>query len=176
MTRVLHLGCGQQKASGAIGVDLNPSSRADVVCDLNLFPYPVAKDVFDTVICEHILEHLDDLILVMEELHRISKSAARIRIQVPYFGSHVFYSDPTHTTFFSLHTFDYFLRGHPLREFGYSDAEFRILRVTFPPPPGAGILKRFLFQLFNRHQDFYEKHLAFILPRHSLDFELAVVK
>ena len=174
--RVLHLGCGQKKAMGAIGVDLNPRSQADVLCDLNLFPYPFADGVFDSVLCEHVLEHLDDVIRVMEEIHRVSKAGARIIVKVPYFTSVYFYRDPTHKHFFTIHTFDYFLPGSPLCQFRYSDVQFRLLRVEFPPPANAGLVKRLVFQVINRHLEFYERRLAFLLPRHLLYFELEVVK
>jgi hypothetical protein len=38
--RTLDVGCGINKYSGAIGIDRNPRSRADVLCDLDRFPYP----------------------------------------------------------------------------------------------------------------------------------------
>ena len=174
--RMLHLGGGQKKASGSICVDLNPRSQADVLCDLDQFPYPFANSVFDSILCEHVLEHLENPIRVMEELHRVCKPGARIYIYVPYFSSIFFYRDPTHKHFFSAHTFDYFVKGTPVYEFHYSDAEFKLLKVEFPPPEKAGRLKKAFFSFLNRHIDFYEKRLAFILPRHLIAYELEVVK
>ena len=37
---VLDLGCKNEKSSGAIGVDIDPSVNPDVVHDFNVFPYP----------------------------------------------------------------------------------------------------------------------------------------
>ena len=169
--RVLHLVCGQKKVSGAIGVDLNPRSHADVLCDLDRFPYPFADSVFDRVLCENVLERLENLIRVMEEIHRIEKLGGRIQVYVPYFSSIFFYRDPTHKHFFSAHTFDYFIKGTPVHQFHYSDVEFKLLKVEFPPPEDAGWLKRAFFRLINRHIDFYEKRLTFILPRHLIAYE-----
>lgn len=174
--KILHLGCGVNKFPGAIGVDINPRSAADVLCDLDHFPYPFRDNVFDLIICEHVLEHLPRLIPVMEELHRIARPGARIKIVAPYFSSIFFYRDPTHRVFFTAHTLDYFLRGSPVRAFHYSEVEFRLLRVEFPPPLNAPFLKRVFFRLLNQHIDFYEKHLAFLLPRHTIHFELEVIK
>ena len=40
--RVLDVGCGINKKAGAIGVDRNPASRADVIAELDHFPIPFA--------------------------------------------------------------------------------------------------------------------------------------
>lgn len=174
--RVLHVGCGPSKLAGAIGLDVNPASSADVIHDLEHFPYPFQDDEFDEIVCEHVLEHLTNLIRVMEELHRITRPGGRIRVTCPYFSSIYFYRDPTHRTFFTAHTFDYFLPSSPLQQFHYSWAQFGLQAVEFPPPAGASRFKRRLYALLNRHIDFYEKFLAFVLPRHTIYYELIVLK
>lgn len=45
----------------------------DVVWDLNKCPYPFEDDSVDYVLAKHVLEHLDDVISVMNGLHRILK-------------------------------------------------------------------------------------------------------
>ena len=174
--RVLQLGCGSDKYPGAIGLDVNPRSEADVICDLNLYPYPFAADTFDLVLCEHILEHLDDVIKVMEEIHRVSRAGARVIIRVPHFSSVYYYSDPTHKHPFGRHSFDYFVPGTPVRKFNYSSVEFHLVQVGFPPPPDAGWIKRAIFRRINGFGDFYERRLTFIFPRHLLEFHLEVIK
>ena len=37
---ILDLGCGSKKRPGAIGVDINAASGADVIHDLDVLPYP----------------------------------------------------------------------------------------------------------------------------------------
>jgi len=174
--RALHLGCGPAKQPGAVCVDVNPRSAADVLCDLNQRAYPFAAGAFDRVLCEHVLEHLDDVMAVMEEIHRVSRAGGRVLVRVPHFSSVYYYSDPTHKHPFGLRSFDYFVAGTAVRAFHYSPAEFRVLRAEFPPPEGAGPVKRALFRLINRLGNAYERRLAFILPRHLLEFELEVVK
>jgi len=174
--KVLELGCGPTKRAGVIAIDFNPESAADIIHDLNVFPYPLCGDTFDEIICEHVLEHLDNLIRVMEELHRVAKPHALVRIYAPYFSSIHYYRDPTHQIFFSAHTFDYFIQGKSVYSFGYSTARFKLQKVEFPVTPGSGPAKRLVFWLINRHIDFYEHHLAFILPRHLIYYELLIVK
>jgi SAM-dependent methyltransferase len=176
MKSCLHLGCGKRKRPGAIGVDIYAGSDADVLCDLNRFPYPFASDTFDEIIAEHVLEHLDDLVGVVEELHRIARPGARLLVEVPHFSSVFYYQDPTHRHPFTSRTFDYFVHGTDVHHFGYSKACLEVVKVEFPPPPEAGPVKRAFFRWVNRHIDAYEKHLAFVLPRHLMRFELKIVK
>ena len=66
--KILDVGCGQNKYSGAIGIDSNPRSHADVIHDLGVVPYPFADDEFDEVICRHVIEHVPDVMAVVSEL------------------------------------------------------------------------------------------------------------
>ena len=58
--RILDIGCGSSKVQGAVGVDFNPSLDADVVHDLNKFPYPFQHQEFDEVHVKDTLFLLDN--------------------------------------------------------------------------------------------------------------------
>ena len=58
--KILDLGCGKAKKSNALGIDINPDTDADVIHDLNVFPYPFPDNEFGVVHCDSILEHLDN--------------------------------------------------------------------------------------------------------------------
>src|SRR6266511_3157182 len=59
--KILDVGCGQNKYPGAIGIDSNPRSNADVIHDLGILPYPFADNEFDEIICRHVIEHVPDV-------------------------------------------------------------------------------------------------------------------
>src|SRR5258707_15124109 len=59
-SRVLDIGCGANKVPGAIGMDINPRTAADVIHDLDDLPYPFADDRFDEVIGRHVIENVRD--------------------------------------------------------------------------------------------------------------------
>jgi predicted SAM-dependent methyltransferase len=63
--RILDLGCGNKKRPGAIGVDGNSRTVADVIHDLNAFPYPFPESNFDEIYLDNVLEHLDNVLGVM---------------------------------------------------------------------------------------------------------------
>ena len=98
----LDLGCGSSKKNGFIGVDLLPLKGVDIVHSLTDFPYPFENDSIDEIWMDNVLEHLPTPVRVVEELHRICKSGAKITISVPYFRSMYAFIDPTHVNFFSI--------------------------------------------------------------------------
>ena len=141
---ILDLGCGNNKYRSesskdkVIGIDHNNDVQADVVQNLNEFPYPFSDNEFDMVICTHILEHLDDTIKVMEELWRIAKSNAVIKINTPNFAHITSFSDPTHKHHFTYHSFDYFDKStYYGDDFGfYTTVDFKIVMrgMSFTKP------------------------------------------
>src|SRR5690242_19746066 len=103
---ILHIGSGKRKVCGAVTMDINRAHRPDLVWDLNRFPYPLEDSSFDLAVCEHVLEHLKDVVRVMEELHRVLRPEGKVCIRVPHFSSLNANTDPTHTRRFSSRSMD----------------------------------------------------------------------
>jgi SAM-dependent methyltransferase len=175
-TRILELGCGQiKRCPTAVTLDINPDSMADVVHDLNSFPYPFDDNAFDIVIAEHVLEHLGDLIRVVEELHRILKPGGLLYVEVPHFSSNDHFTDPTHLHAFGFRSFDYFVPGEDLSRYKYSKAKFKKQKVYVLPLHG-GLLRRLLARRIMRYYETWEKRYAFMLPADRINFELQAIK
>jgi ubiquinone/menaquinone biosynthesis C-methylase UbiE len=104
--KILDLGCGNNKASGAIGADIGVDTGADVVCDLNHYPLPFKNDTFDKVISKQVFEHLDDVEKLMKEIYRVTKHKAVVTVFVPHFSCFYSYADPSHKRMFSVFAFD----------------------------------------------------------------------
>jgi SAM-dependent methyltransferase len=174
--QVLHLGCGDTKKSGAIGVDIMKDSAADVIHNLNKFPYPFQDDQFDEIYAINILEHLDNIPKVMEEIYRITKNKARVYITTGHFSGVDSFIDPTHKHFFTSRTLDYFIPGTGLYKFKYSKmAKFKKIKVVLGPDSRNPFLKLIL-NLINKYQIYYEKRLAFIFPVGVIYYELETMK
>jgi len=96
----LNLGCGQNRLDGYVNTDREPSVEPDVVMDLEDFPWPFEDDSVDEVVANHVLEHVGAeasvFIGVMQELYRICRGGALIRIAVPHPRHSNFIDDPTH--------------------------------------------------------------------------------
>ena len=172
---ILHIGCGPQKIPGSIGVDINKNIGADVIHDLNKFPYPFKKKQFDKIIAENIMEHLENIPKVMEELHRICKNGSKLLITTGHFSSVDSFTDPTHIHFFTSRTFDYFIPGTDLFEYQYSRARFRKIKTILGPENNRFPLN-LLLKLINKYKVLYEKRFAFIFPVGVIKFELEVIK
>lgn len=123
----LNLGCGLKKIEGFTGVDKIKTEATDVRHDLNVFPYPFSDNSVSEVVMDNVLEHLEDVIKVMDELYRISQPGAILRISVPYFKSNSAFTDPTHRHFFTETSFKYFTEENPLNY--YSQARFSALKT-----------------------------------------------
>lgn len=103
----LNIGGGQTLVDGFLNLDLIPYPEVDIVCDLNKkLPFP--DSTVDEIRAFHVLEHVDDLVFTLSELHRISKPGAVINMKSPYYKSKGAFKDPTHKVFFTDETFDYF--------------------------------------------------------------------
>ncbi len=108
MKNKLNLGCGKDIKKGYLNVDIEKASGVDKVVDLNIYPYPFKDNSFDEIIADMVLEHLDSKIKPMEELIRISKNGAIIKISVPYYASKGALCHIDHKQFFSEGTFSMF--------------------------------------------------------------------
>jgi SAM-dependent methyltransferase len=166
----LHLGCGTDIKFGFTNLDCVKLPGVDVIHDLNKFPYPFKNNTFGHIISTSTIEHLDNLIKVMEEIHRISKNNAIVEIRVPHFASLGAFRDPTHKLFFSYYTFDYFRENFDYNF--YTKARFKIIKRKI-------IYGRFLkvFEIFaNWFPKIHEVILRKCLPVQDLYFKLEVVK
>jgi SAM-dependent methyltransferase len=173
--RILDAGCGPQKTPGAVGLDrrLRPGApkerQMDVACELEKFPWPLKDNSFDLVILSHVLEHLGDVVGVLEEINRVARPGGRVYIEVPHFTWVEAFRHFEHKHFFTLGSFDYFVKGNP-----YYRTDFKILKRylffdDFTNAIGIGFLA-------NRFTRFYEKRLAFIFPGTSFYVLLEVDK
>lgn len=168
--RYLNLASGQDRKRGYINADILDLPGVDVVTNLNQFPWPFKKNEFNHIFCDNGLEHLDDLVKTMEEIHRISRNHALVEIIVPYYSSHNSFKDPTHRHFFSMETFDYFTDSFAYNF--YTKARFRIKsrRLLFPK-------KLLLLEIIcNKWWTIYQQFFSFILPASGLRFVLETVK
>ena len=96
----LNLGCGYNKLSGFVNVDIQARSKPDFQLDLEILPWPFENDSTDEIVLCHVLEHLgqtNEIYLnIIQELYRVCQHAAKILITVPHPRHDDFLIDPTH--------------------------------------------------------------------------------
>jgi SAM-dependent methyltransferase len=171
----LDVGCGLKRAEpGAIGMDWIPDSGAEVVWDVNRRPWPLPDDSFARVHLSHIVEHLDDIVACMSEVHRVARDGARVFIVTPHFSSHNSYTDPTHRHHLAAGTFEYFT-GRRSATFPSPRSGFELVEVELTFASGV-LLDTAGRWIAKRSQRWYERHCAWIFPALDIRAELRVVK
>ena len=157
----LNLGCGNDRKQGYVNLDLY-NKKADIVHDLEKYPYPFKKDTFEEILAYNILEHLNDPYKTLLEIHRISKPKTIIKIIVPHFSGGNAWGDLQHKKAFNTFAFEH----ENLKPF------FRVkkIQITFPK-------RRFFIKWFaNKYKGFYDYNIANIFPADDIYVELEVIK
>jgi SAM-dependent methyltransferase len=169
--RVLDVGCGSAKIPGAVGIDIAPDTQADVVHDLDQFPYPLEDASFDQVVMQDVIEHVRQPVRVLQELHRVLRPGGRLHLRTPHFSSSLAYSDPTHEHYFSAMA----IRSLAEPRFDhYTSVRYQVVQLTIDfwlPFRLSGIAA-----LANRFPDEYEKYFAFRFPAMNLRAEFAALR
>src|SRR5215210_364103 len=102
---VLNIGCGRNRMSKAVNLDISMDTNPDIVHNLNHRPWPLPANQFQFVHANDVIEHLDDTVATMEEIHRVCAPGAIVNIIVPHFSSAGAYTDPTHRHYFGAFSF-----------------------------------------------------------------------
>lgn len=180
--KILDVGCGINKYEGAIGLDNNPRSAADVIHDLGEIPYPFADNEFDLIVSRHVVEHVPDVMAFISELYRITKNGGRINLLAPHYTNPDWASDPTHRNHLNSYTFNVFVPEKQLFPF-YTEVNLKLLSVHVSLTnlwKSLGI--EFLVNLdrkstkFRFLRKFWEHYLSYIFRGKELSFEFEVVK
>jgi SAM-dependent methyltransferase len=180
--KVLDVGCGTNKMDGAVGLDHNPRTDADVIHDLGDLPYPFGDDEFDLVVANHVVEHVPDVMAFVTELHRLTRNGGTIRLLTPHYTNPDWPNDPTHRNHINSYTFNTFLAGRQVFDF-YTEVRleprrtyvsllnlWRALGIEF----AVNLDQRFPSFRFTRK--FWEHYLSNIFRGKELSFEFIVVK
>lgn len=168
MKTTLNLGSGDDYRPEAVNVDFF-SKKADLRFDLNTRPWPLDTESFSTIYCENIIEHLDNVIATMEEIHRIARDGALVHIRVPHFRSACLYEDLTHKHGFAWKSFDLFTQAHTQGE--YSTKRFLIEHREY-----TAYLIPALYKLLSKAPVLTDNLLSKFIPMASIRFTLKTVK
>ncbi len=180
--KILDVGCGANKFPGAVGLDNNPRTAADVIHDLGSTPYPFPDSDFDLIVSRHVAEHVPDVMAFVAELHRIAKNGGRIRLVTPHYTNPDWATDPTHRNHFNSYSFNTFMADRQVFDF-YTDVRLK------PVDTYVSLLSlwkalgiEFLVNLDRKSyklrflRKFWEHYLSAVFRGKELHFEFEVVK
>lgn len=129
----INLGAGTDIRKNFINHDIVKIKNIDLVHDLNVHPWPWKDNTINEILALDVLEHLDDFLKNMEEIHRILIKDGKLFLKVPYWNSTSAHIDPTHKRGFHELTFDFF---DPAKDFCklrpyYTKARFKIVSTSY---------------------------------------------
>jgi len=108
-TKKIDVGCGGDKKKGYFGIDKLISKGVDLIYDLETLDgkkkLPFGSNELEEIYCSHFLEHISNVIEVMNEFHRILNVKGWLHIVVPHANSWSAFADPFHKNFFTPETF-----------------------------------------------------------------------
>lgn len=122
----LNVGCGRSKLNGWVNLDGVWNPLADFHMDLESFT-PVEVEMLRRyqgpaaeILCSHVLEHIHNLLPVMQMLWEISDPDCTMTIRAPYGSSDDAIEDPTHVRSFVLGSWQTFGQPYYWRaDYGY---------------------------------------------------------
>ena len=168
--RILDVGCGRNKRPGAIGIDANLNTAADVIADIDRGAFPFRDGSFDRVELIHVIEHVADVVRTVEEAHRVCRPGGLIRIETPHYTDFSSFCDPTHRWHLNSFSFRYFTE-----EGGFSYYSRRRLREQSVEVKLLRLWKLLGFEfLVNRSRvfrKFWEFYLCFVVRGKAMVFE-----
>ena len=156
--KILDVGCARNKMPGAIGIDIDKNSNADLIHDLNAYPYPIEANSIDQIYAKHIIEHVEDPRKFIRELHRLLKPGGKAFIETPHFSCRVAYSEPEHKLFYSYFMFEELMKGLQVKVLRHEMTFHKIFRAL-------GIRS-----LANRFPDTYERFWTYRFPAENVIF------
>lgn len=123
----LNLGCGKDYKEGWINLDFNKNIKADIYANLTK-KLPFKSNKFDIILMDNVLEHIkrENLFKFLEDINRISKDKAILKIYVPHYSSMYALRHLTHYNFFGIGTFDIFLERNLFNGERYSNLRYKI--------------------------------------------------
>lgn len=103
----LNIGAGRTYLLGWTNIDRAP--WADVPLDIGTDPLPYDTGSVDRIFCYHTLEHIDNYLFALSEIHRVLKNGGRLYAGVPYVSLTYYHQvNPYHLHDFNESSFDFF--------------------------------------------------------------------
>jgi ubiquinone/menaquinone biosynthesis C-methylase UbiE len=124
----LNIGSGYKKVDGFINIDCIQTGVTDIVMDIEKEILPFEDNSVDEILCYEVLEHLENLIFMMNEMWRVLKPTGILKGKVPGTWAGAI-ADPTHKRIFVPESFDYFTginSKHPDQPLRPSNANYGI--------------------------------------------------
>ena len=171
----LDVGCGLNKRPGAIGIDRNPRTAADVLADIDRGSLPFLDATASSISLVHVIEHLRSVVGALEECHRVLRPGGRLLIETPHCSDASSFADPTHRWHLNSFSLRYFTE--PSGYGYYSPCRFRLVSLEVKLLRLWRILGvEFGVNRSRAIRKFWEYYLCWVIRGKALVFELEAIK
>ena len=167
----LNIGCGNKKIDGYLGVDKTRCDAADYICDLENEKLPFEDNAIEAIILDNVIEHFYDIPKVLNELVRVCKTGAMIKIITPHFSSVKSWIDPTHIHHLSYFSFDHFKKSNNPQNYIGKGIRIHHKKLSFSGG-FLGLTARLIFKINPKK---YEQKYCFIFRASTLTFDIEVL-
>lgn len=165
---VLDIGCGPHCLPNAVGIDQKKYPGVEVVHNMNVAPWPLDESRFNRLRCQHVIEHIRELEVLVQEIYRVSRAGAVVDFITPHYSSYASWGDPTHLHHFALGSipqlFDQVLGN---KKFVVTKNEIRFT---------GSALDLFGWLIYKLSKKTYEKHFAWIFPANEIHTSVQILK
>lgn len=115
----INLGCGNLILDGQNHDLVKHRPEVNIAFDLNK-KFPLENNTYDEVVCNDVLEHLDNPLETINEIHRILKKGGILTCKCCGWKNPNFWVDITHKKAFDIRSMDYLDPETELgKEYGY---------------------------------------------------------
>jgi len=163
----LDIGCGNNKKKGFIGMDIITSSDIDIVGDVGKYGIPLKDNSVDEIFSFHFLEHVEDVMTIVEEIHRVLKIGGIVEIVVPHFSNIGSYHW-LHKTYWNARGLDMFEKIHMHHRYCPNiNLEILVRNIEFSEK------RKYKPTIFEKimsiaHGTLYEKYLSSIIRAYQI--------
>ena len=137
---------------------------------MNQGSLPFRGGTFDEASVIHVIEHVDDVIHTMEELHRVCRAGGVIRLETPHYTDFSSFCDPTHKWHLNSFSFRYFTADGGFSYYSRRRMRERRLEVKL-----LRFWKLLGFELLVNNsrafRKFWEHYLCFVVRGKAMVFE-----
>lgn len=116
---ILNLGCGKNPIEGMVNVDWQAGEGVDLVTDLDFPGWPWADDEVDGIFASHVIEHIANPLVFMQEAWRVVRPSGTITLVCPYGSSDDAWENPDHKRPYFLRSWSFFGQPNYWREGSY---------------------------------------------------------
>lgn len=172
----LNIGCGKKHMKGYVNCDMYEETNADMIFDLEK-KLPFEDNSIKEIYASMVVEHVTNIIQLINEFHRICVPGAKILIRVPFFSSWHFSTGVTHVRAFNHRSLDFFNGHYYTGKKGYRfDIKSEIIF-------GGGKIGKYVNYLFypfvntsTLSKDVYCRFFAYIIPALEVKYTMIVKK